>query len=97
MKHVSALLFAAALAFASASAAHAFTFESGASGDGANGRNYLDPQDQIAPKAGAPQRFNQGQNDEQKSGFFMNFGSGQPQTFDQKYNSNDTINSLMRR
>ena len=100
MKHVSknvpTLLFAAALALAGVSAAQAFTFESTAPGDGSgNARNYLDPQDQITPTAGSPTRFDQGQNDEQKSGFFLNLG-GQTQSFDQKYNSSDYFNPMKR-
>jgi hypothetical protein len=96
MKHVSTFLFAAVLALAGVGAAQAFTFESTAPGDGSgNARNYLDPQDQIEPKAGSPQRFDQGQNDGQKSGFFLNFGN-QTQSFDQKYNSGDYFNPMKR-
>lgn len=95
MKHVSTFLFAAALALAGVSAAQAFTFESTAPGDGNGARsNYLDPQDQIAPKAGSPQRFSQpGQDGEAKSGFFL---TSPTQSFDQKYNSNDFFNPMRR-
>ncbi len=91
------LIFAAALTLVSASTAQAFTFESTAPGDGGGAaRNYVDPQDQISPKAGSPQRFNdEGQNG-QRGGFGIQFG-GQPQSFDQKYNSNDYFNPLKQR
>ena len=95
MKQVSTFLLAAMLALAGVSAAQAFTFESAAPGDSGNARNYVDPQDQITPKAGAPHRFDQGENDGQKSGFFLNFG-GQTQSFDQKYNSSDYFNPMKR-
>jgi hypothetical protein len=96
MKHiVKQVLFAGALALASASAAQAFTYESAAPGDGSAGRNYLDPQDQIKPQAGSPQRFDQGQSDS-KGGLFLNFGGGQTQSFDKKYNSNDYFDPLKR-
>ena len=97
MKHISQLLFAAALALVSASAAQAFTFESNAPGDsGGVSRNYTDPVDQMEPKAGSPQRFNdQAQSGAQKDGFYMGFG-GQPQSFDQRYNSNDFFNPMKR-
>jgi hypothetical protein len=98
MKHISIqLLFAAALVFVGASAAQAFTFESNAPGDsGGVSRNYTDPVDQMEPKAGAPQRFNdQAQSGGQKDGFYMNFG-GQGQSFDQKYNSSDYFNPMKR-
>jgi hypothetical protein len=94
MKHVSTLLFAAALALAGASAAQAFTFESAAPGDGGSARNYVDPQSQITPQAGSPQRFSQpGQNGDTKSGLFI---TGPTQSFDQKYNSNDLFNPNRR-
>ena len=96
MKTIFALLFAAAVALAGTSAAQAFTYESAAPGDSGASHNYLDPQDQITPKAGSPQRFDQGQNSEPKSGFFMNF-NGRQQTFDEKYNSNDYFNPMMKR
>ena len=97
MKHIPMqLLFAAALAFASATAAQAFTFESTAPGDGGSAtRNYTDPDDQIKPKAGSPQRFNDQSQSGQKDGFYMNFG-GQTQSFDQKYNSNDFFDPTKR-
>jgi hypothetical protein len=98
MKHIPMqLLFAAALAFAGATAAQAFTFESTASGDGGGAtRNYTDPDDQMQPKAGSPQRFNdQSQSGTQQGGFYMNFG-GQPQSFDQKYNSSDYFDPTKR-
>ena len=97
MKHITQLLFAAALALGSASAAQAFTFEGTAAGDGAGvQRNYTDPDDQLQPKAGAPQRFNSGgQGDSQQGGFSLQFG-GQSQSFDQKYNSNDYFNPNKR-
>jgi hypothetical protein len=98
MKHlVTQLLFAAALALGSVTAAQAFTFEGAAPGDGGGvHRNYADPDAQIQPKAGAPQRFDdQSQSGSQKDGFFLNFG-GQTQSFDQKYNSNDYFNPLKR-
>lgn len=98
MKHISLqLLFAAALALAGASAAQALTFESAAPGDGGGvSRNYTDPLDQMTPKAGSPQRFNdQSQSGGQKDGFYLNFG-GQNQSFDQRYNSNDYFNPLKR-
>jgi hypothetical protein len=95
MKHVSTLLFAAALALADVGAAQAFTFESTAPGDGGgNARNYVDPQDQMTPKAGSPQRFSQpGQDGQAKSGLFI---TGPTQSFDQKYNSNDLFNPMRR-
>jgi hypothetical protein len=95
MKHVSStLVFAAALAFAGVSAAQAFTFESTAPGDSGSARNYVDPQDQMTPKAGSPQRFSQpGQDGEAKSGFFI---TGPTQSFDQKYNSNDLFSPNRR-
>ena len=95
MKHVSTFLFAAALALAGISAAQAFTFESAAPGDGGGGaRNYVDPQDQIEPKSGSPQRFSQpGQDGQAKSGLFI---TGPQQSFDQKYNSNDLFNPNRR-
>jgi opacity protein-like surface antigen len=98
MKHmVTQLLFAAALALVSASAAQAFTFEGTAPGDGGGvQRNYTDPDEQMKPKVGAPQRFDdQSQSGAQKDGFYLNFG-GQTQSFDQKYNSNDYFNPLKR-
>lgn len=98
MKHISLqLLFAAALALVGASAAQAFTFESNAPGDsGGVSRNYTDPVDQMKPKAGAAQRFNdQAQSDAQKDGFYLNFG-GQNQSFDQRYNSNDYFSPMRR-
>ncbi len=91
------LLFAAALAFAGATAAQAFTFESAAPGDGGGAtRNYLDPQDQIKPKAGSPQRFDDQSQSGQKDGFYLNFGGGRGQSFDQKYNSSDYFDPLKR-
>jgi len=99
MKHISLqLLFAAALALAGASAAQALTFESTAPGDsGGVSRNYTDPVDQMQPKAGSPQRFNDQSKSGQKDGFYMNFGGvGQPRSFDQKYNSNDLFDPLKR-
>jgi hypothetical protein len=94
------LLFAAALAFAGASAAQAFTFESAAPGDGDGGgasRNYLDPQDQIKPQAGSPQRFNDQSQSGQKEGFSLQFGGiGSNPSFDQKYNSNDFFDPTKR-
>ena len=97
MKHISIqLLFAAALAFAGASAAKAFTFESNAAGDGGLHQNYTDPDEQMQPKAGSPQRFDSGsQSGGQKDGFYLNFG-GQTQSFDQRYNSNDYFNPMKR-
>ncbi len=96
MKHASTLLFAAAIAVASASAAQAFTFESTAPGDGGGmTRNYTDPDDNMKPQAGSPQRFDNGSQSSQE-GFHMNFG-GQTQSFDQKYNSNDYFNPLRQR
>jgi hypothetical protein len=95
MTHIRTLVFAAALALSGVSAAQAFTFESAAPGDGGGmRRNYTDPDEQLQPKAGQPQRFNQGQ-DSQQGGFFLNFG-GQTQSFDQKYNSNDYFTPLKR-
>jgi hypothetical protein len=99
MKHMlTQLLFAAALALGTASAAHAFTFEGTAPGDGGGGvqRNYADPDDQLQPKAGATQHFDGGQGDAQKEGFSVQFGGGQNQSFDQKYNSNDFFDPLKR-
>lgn len=98
MKHISQLLLAAALALAGATAAQAFTFESTAPGDGGGAtRNYLDPDSQIAPKAGSPQRFNDQGQSGQKEGFSMQFGGfGQAQSFDQKYNSSDYFDPLKR-
>ena len=98
MKHIPIqLLFAVALAFAGATVAQAFTFESTAPGDGGGAtRNYTDPDSQIAPKAGSPQRFDSQSQSGQKDGFYLNFGAGQPQSFDQKYNSNDYFNPLKR-
>jgi hypothetical protein len=92
------LLFAAALAFAGASAAQAFTFESAAPGDGGGAsRNYLDPQDQIKPQAGSPQRFNDQSQSGQKEGFSLQFGGiGSNPSFDQKYNSNDFFDPTKR-
>jgi hypothetical protein len=92
------LLFAAALAFAGASAAQAFTFESAAPGDGGGAsRNYLDPQDQIKPQAGSPQRFNDQSQSGQKEGFSLQFcGIGSNPSFDQKYNSNDFFDPTKR-
>lgn len=92
------LLFAAALAFAGASAAQAFTFESAAPGDGGGAtRNYLDPQDQIKPQAGNPQRFNDQSQSGQKDGFSLQFGGiGSNPSFDQKYNSNDFFDPTKR-
>jgi hypothetical protein len=98
MKHmVTQLLFAAALALGSATAAQAFTFEGTAPGDGAGvQRNYADPDDQLQSKAGNPQRFNSGgQGDSQTEGFSLQFG-GRGQSFDQKYNSSDFFNPLRR-
>jgi len=98
MKNISALLFATALALVSASAAQAFTFESNAPGDGGGtARNYVDPQDQISPQAGSPQRFGSGgQGEAQQGGFSMQFG-GQTQSFDQKYNSNSYFDPYKQR
>ncbi len=98
MKHIPLhLIFAAALALVSASAAQAFTFESNAPGDGGGAaRNYVDPQDQISPKAGSPQRFNDESQNGKQGGFGLQFG-GQTQSFDQKYNSNDYFNPLKQR
>jgi hypothetical protein len=92
------LLFATALAFAGASAAQAFTFESAAPGDGGGAsRNYLDPQDQIKPQAGSPQRFNDQSQSGQKEGFSLQFGGiGSNPSFDQKYNSNDFFDPTKR-
>ena len=97
MKHTAMqLLFAAALAFAGATAAQAFTFESAAPGDGGGAtRSYIDPDSQIRPQAGSPQRFNDQNQSGPKEGFYMNFG-GRPQSFDQKYNSNDYFDPLKR-
>lgn len=90
-------LFAAVLAFAGATAAQAFTFESAAPGDGGGAtRNYVDPDSQIAPKAGSPSRFDDQSQSGQTEGFYMNFGAGRPQSFDQKYNSNDYFDPLKR-
>jgi hypothetical protein len=95
MKHVSMLLFAAALALAGVAAAQAFTFESAAPGDGGGARqNYTDPDEYLQPKAGSPQRFSQpGQDGQAKSGLFI---TGPTQSFDQKYNSNDFFNPMRR-
>jgi hypothetical protein len=92
------LLFATALAFAGASAAQAFTFESAAPGDGGGAsRNYLDPQDQIKPQAGSPQRFNDQSQSAPKDGFSLQFGGiGSNPSFDQKYNSNDFFDPTKR-
>ena len=97
MKQITQLLLAAALALGTASAAQAFTFEGTAPGDGAGvQRNYTDPDDQLQPKAGTPQRFNSGSQDgDQKEGFSLQFG-GRGQSFDQKYNSNDYFNPIKR-
>ncbi len=100
MKNIIKLLFAAALAFAGASAAQAFTFESNAPGDGGGAtRSYVDPQDQISPQAGAPQRFGSDNGGEgQKGGFSVQFGGmGQTQSFDQKYNSDRYFNPYQQR
>jgi hypothetical protein len=97
MKHIPLYLTVAALVLAGASAAQAFTFESAGPGDGAATRGYLDPQDQIAPKAGSPQRFgSDGQGDTPRDGFYLNFG-GQTQSFDQKYNPNVYFDPLRQR
>ena len=97
MKHIPALLFAAALALVSASAAQAFTFESNASGDGGMHQNYTDPDDQMQPKAGSPQRFDGGgQNSTQQGGFSMQFGGAHGQSFDQRYNPNDFFDPTKR-
>ena len=98
MKHIPMqLLFAAALAFATANAAQAFTFESTAPGDGGGAtRNYTDPDSQISPKAGSPSRFDDQSQSGQKDGFYMNFGGGRGQSFDQKYNSNDFFDPTKR-
>lgn len=96
MKHITTFAVAAALALAGVSAAQAFTFESAAPGDGGGAtRSYIDPQSQIEPKAGSPQRFDEQNQDGAQGGFYMNFG-GQTQSFDQKYNSNDYFNPLKR-
>ncbi len=97
MKHIPMhLIFAAALALVSASAVQAFTFESAAPGDGGGAtHNYVDPQDQISPQAGSPQRFDQQDQSGQQGGFGLQFG-GRTQSFDQKYNSNDYFNPLKR-
>jgi hypothetical protein len=97
MKHmVTQLLFAAALALGSASAAQAFTLEGTAPGDGGGAKQqYVDPMDQMEPKAGAPQRFNDQSQSGARDGFYLNFG-GQTQSFDQKYNSSDYFNPLKR-
>jgi len=99
MKNITTLLFAATLAFAGASAAKAFTFESNAAGDGSVHQNYIDPDDQMQPKAGAPQRFGSGgDSDSQKGGFSVQFGGvGQTQSFDQKYNSDRYFNPNQQR
>jgi hypothetical protein len=98
MKHISVqLLFAAAFAFAGATAAQAFTFESAAPGDGGGAtRSYIDPDSQITPKAGNPQRFDDQSQGVQKDGFSLNFGAGRGQSFDQKYNSNDYFDPMKR-
>jgi len=98
MKHIGTLLFAAALACAGVSAAQALTFESTAPGDGGGvQRNYTDPDENLQPKAGAPQRFDNGSQDNAgQGGFQMNFG-GPGQSFDQKYNSNDYFNPMRQR
>jgi hypothetical protein len=92
------LLFAAALAFAGASAAQAFTFESAAPGDGGGAtRNYTDPDDQMKPKAGSPSRFDDQSQGAQKDGFSLQFGGiGSNPSFDQKYNSNDFFDPTKR-
>jgi len=96
MKHISMqLLFTAALALVSATAAQAFTFESAAPGDGGGiSRNYVDPDEQITPKAGNPQRFND-QSSTPEGGFSLQLGN-QTRSFDQKYNSNDYFDPLKR-
>jgi hypothetical protein len=99
MKHIPMqLLFAAALAFAGVTAAQAFTFESAAPGDGGGAtRSYVDPDSQIAPKAGSPSRFDDQSQSGQKDGLYMNFGGiGRGQSFDQKYNSSDYFDPLKR-
>ncbi|HZT27682.1 MAG TPA: hypothetical protein VFA57_18475 [Pseudolabrys sp.] len=95
MKHIAKLLFAGALAFGAVSAANAFTFESAAPGDGGMHQNYTDPDDQIQPKAGSPQRFDNGSQSGQRDGFYMNFG-GQTQSFDQRYNADNLFNPFTR-
>jgi len=96
MKHISMqLLFAAALALASASAARAFTYESTASGDSGMHQNYTDPDEQMKPKAGQTQRTFNEDGGTQTGGFSMQFG-GQSQSFDQKYNSNDYFDPMKR-
>ena len=100
MKNISTLVFAAALALAGATAVQAFTFESAAPGDSGGARNYVDPQDQLEPKPGSPQRFGSGSSDSdsRQGGFSMQFGGfGQPQSFDQKYNSDRYFNPNMQR
>jgi hypothetical protein len=96
MKHmVTQLLFAAALALGSASAAQAFTFEGTAPGDGAGAtKSYVDPVDRYEPKRGSASNFDNSDR-HQGEGFHLQFG-GQSQTFDQKYNSNDYFNPLKR-
>lgn len=99
MKHISTqLLFAAALAFASATAAQAFTFESAAPGDGGGAtRNYTDPDSRVVPKAGSSSRFDDQSQSDQKGGLTLQFGGiGRGQSFDQKYNSNDFFDPLKR-
>ena len=77
----------------------AFTFESSAPGDGGMHQNYTDPDEQMQPKAGSPQRFDSGgDGDSQQDGFHMNFGGlGQTQSFDQKYNSERLFRSDQQR
>ena len=99
MKHTAMqVLFAVALAFAGATAAQAFTFESTAPGDGGGAaRNYTDPGSQITPKAGSPSRFDDQSQSGQKDGLSLQFGGiGRGQSFDQKYNPNDYFDPLKR-
>ena len=96
MKHVTSLLFAAALALAGASAAQAFTFEGAASGDaGGATRSYVDPVDKYEPKSGGDARFDgDSKSGGQGEGFHLQFG-GQ-RSFDQRYNQNDLFDPLKR-
>ena len=98
MKHIPMqLLFAAALAFASASAAQAFTYESAAPGDGGGAtRNYTDPDRPDRAEGRLPAAFRRSEPERPEGRLLSEFRGGRGQTFDQKYNSSDYFDPLKR-
>lgn len=100
MKQTRALLSAAAFAAAllAAPAAQAFTFQGQAPGDSGGTKAYVDPMDNVSPKAqGDNSRFDNHGTIPQQDGFYLNFNrNSEPGSFDQRYNANNLFDPYSR-